>query len=61
MDAGPIREACKRVAELEAQKRLEEYRRKATEEYMADLGGRIGDKGFEKQRKRIPTCSVPRK
>ena len=48
MDAGPIREALKTVAEREAEKRREEFRREATEEYMADLGGRIGDEGFEK-------------
>ena len=35
-------------ARVEAEKKREEYRREATEEYMADLGGRIGDEGFEK-------------
>lgn len=35
-------------ARLEAEKKREEYRREATEEYMSDLGGRIGDEGFEK-------------
>ncbi|MBD5236328.1 MAG: hypothetical protein HDS62_02120 [Bacteroidales bacterium] len=35
-------------ARVEAEKKREEYRREATEEYMADLGGRIGDEGFTK-------------
>ncbi len=35
-------------ARVEAEKKREEYRREATEEYMSDLGGRIGDEGFEK-------------
>ena len=35
-------------ARTEAEKRREEYRREAMEEYMSDLGGRIGSEGFEK-------------
>ena len=35
-------------ARVEAERKREEFRREATEEYMADLGGRIGDEGFEK-------------
>ena len=35
-------------ARVEAEARREEFRREATEEYMADLGGRIGSEGFEK-------------
>ena len=35
-------------AKIEAEGRREQIRREATEEYMADLGGRIGDEGFEK-------------
>ena len=35
-------------AEADRRKREGEYNREATEEYMADLGGRIGDEGFEK-------------
>lgn len=35
-------------ARVEAEKKREEFRREATEEYMADLGGRIGSEGFEK-------------
>lgn len=35
-------------AHLEAGRKREGFKREATEEYMADLGGRIGDKGFEK-------------
>ena len=35
-------------ARVEAEKKREAYRREAAEEYMADLGGRIGDEGFEK-------------
>ena len=31
---------------VEAEKKREEYRKEATEEYMADLGGRIGSEGF---------------
>ena len=33
-------------AEADRRKREGEYTREATEEYMADLGGRIGDEGF---------------
>nr|DAM61229.1 MAG TPA: Type I restriction enzyme [Caudoviricetes sp.] len=36
-------EAC-----VEAEKKREEFRKEATEEYMSDLGGRIGSEGFEK-------------
>ena len=35
-------------ARTEAEARREDFRREATEEYMADLGGRIGSEGFEK-------------
>ncbi len=35
-------------ARVDAEKKREAYRREAAEEYMADLGGRIGDEGFEK-------------
>lgn len=35
-------------ARVEAEKKREEFRKEATEEYMADLGGRIGSEGFEK-------------
>lgn len=35
-------------ARLEAEARRGDFRREATEEYMADLGGRIGNDGFEK-------------
>ncbi|MBD5341549.1 MAG: hypothetical protein HDR94_08240, partial [Bacteroides sp.] len=35
-------------ARVEAERKREEFRKEATEEYMADLGGRIGDEGFEK-------------
>lgn len=35
-------------ARVEADKKREEFRREATEEYMSDLGGRIGSEGFEK-------------
>ncbi len=35
-------------ARVEAERKREEFRKEATEEYMADLGGRIGDHGFEK-------------
>lgn len=35
-------------AHIEAGRKREGFKREATEEYMADLGGRIGDKGFEK-------------
>lgn len=35
-------------ARTEAEKRREEYRREAMEEYLSDLGGRIGSEGFEK-------------
>ena len=35
-------------ARLEAEARRADFRREATEEYMADLGGRIGNDGFEK-------------
>ena len=48
MEAGPIREAYKKVAEREAEQKREQFRKEATEEYMADLGGRIGSEGFEK-------------
>jgi N12 class adenine-specific DNA methylase len=35
-------------ARVEAEKKREEFRKEATEEYMSDLGGRIGSEGFEK-------------
>ena len=35
-------------AHAEASKKREQFRREATEEYGADLAGRIGEKGFEK-------------
>ena len=35
-------------ARLEAEQKREQFRKEATEEYMADLGGRIGSEGFEK-------------
>lgn len=35
-------------AHIEAGRKRKDFKREATEEYMADLGGRIGDKGFEK-------------
>lgn len=35
-------------ARVEAEKKREQFRREATEEYMSDLGGRIGSEGFEK-------------
>ncbi len=35
-------------AHVEASKKREQFRRDATEEYGADLAGRIGEKGFEK-------------
>ena len=35
-------------ARVEAEKKREEFRDEATEEYMSDLGGRIGSEGFEK-------------
>lgn len=35
-------------ATVEADKKREQMRREATEEYMADMAGRIGDEGFEK-------------
>lgn len=33
---------------VEAEKKREDFRKEATEEYMSDLGGRIGSEGFEK-------------
>lgn len=36
------------AAHAEAGKKLEQFKRDATEEYGADLAGRIGEKGFEK-------------
>lgn len=35
-------------ATVEANRKRERFRREATEEYMADMAGRIGDEGFEK-------------
>ena len=35
-------------ARVEAEAKREEFRKEATEEYMSDLGGRIGSEGFEK-------------
>lgn len=35
-------------ARVETEKKREEFRKEATEEYMSDLGGRIGSEGFEK-------------
>lgn len=35
-------------ARAEAEKKREDFRKEATEEYMSDLGGRIGSEGFEK-------------
>lgn len=35
-------------ARVEAEKKRKEFRKEATEEYMSDLGGRIGSEGFEK-------------
>lgn len=35
-------------ARVEAEKKREEFRKEATEEYMSDLGGRIGSEGFER-------------
>lgn len=35
-------------ARIGADKKREQFRREATEEYMSDLGGRIGSEGFEK-------------
>lgn len=35
-------------ARVEAEKKREEFRKESTEEYMSDLGGRIGSEGFEK-------------
>ncbi|WP_288717529.1 helicase-related protein [uncultured Duncaniella sp.] len=35
-------------ARVEAEKKREQFRNEATEEYMTDLGGRIGSEGFEK-------------
>lgn len=35
-------------ARVEAEKKREGFRKEATEEYMSDLGGRIGSEGFEK-------------
>ncbi len=35
-------------ARVEAEAKREAYRKEATEEYMSDLGGRIGNDGFEK-------------
>lgn len=35
-------------ARVEAEAKREEFRMEATEEYMSDLGGRIGSEGFEK-------------
>lgn len=35
-------------ARVEADKKREQFRKEATEEYMSDLGGRIGSEGFEK-------------
>lgn len=34
-------------ARIEAEEKRDQYIREATEEYMADMAGRIGDKGFE--------------
>ena len=36
------------AAHVEAGKKREQFKRDATEEYGADLAGRIGEKGFEK-------------
>lgn len=35
-------------ATVEAEKKRQEFRREATEEYMADMAGRIGNEGFKK-------------
>ena len=35
-------------ARVEAEKKREQYRKEATEEYMADMAGKIGNEGFEK-------------
>lgn len=35
------------AARARAEEKREQYRREATEEYMSDMAGRIGDKGFE--------------
>lgn len=35
-------------ARVKAEKKREDFRKEATEEYMSDLGGRIGSEGFEK-------------
>lgn len=35
-------------ARVEAEAKREDFRKEATEEYMSDLGGRIGSEGFEK-------------
>lgn len=35
-------------ARVEAENKREDFRKEATEEYMSDLGGRIGSEGFEK-------------
>lgn len=35
-------------ARVEAEAKREEFRKEATEEYMSELGGRIGSEGFEK-------------
>ncbi len=35
-------------ARVEAEKKREDFRKEATEEYMSNLGGRIGSEGFEK-------------
>lgn len=37
-------------ARVEAEEKREQFRRDATEEYMSDLGGRIGDEGFERMK-----------
>lgn len=37
-------------ARVKAEEKREQFRRDATEEYMSDLGGRIGDEGFERMK-----------
>ena len=47
-DANAFYYADMAEAHVEASKRREEFRRTATEEYGADLAGRIGEEGFER-------------
>lgn len=42
-------------ARVEAEKKREQYRKEATEEYMADMAGKIGNEGFEKMNREEQT------